>query len=579
VWGSRNRHPNYGNAVWRGQVPVAWGNLYYDLGEMAPTDIPWDSTTGGIANVTQSTLQGVTRIQIADAFTTGKIAMYNLSPAVDITQGTRLAIAMSSSIDTAAADVDLLYSDTVDLGGTPIEISLPALVANENTWVVVDHQPLIKGPATGGNGAAVLSIGLELDTNLGAQTIYLSGGVRILSDTLKYSPMPNDARINALGVYAGSADDPRDNVWIKTENQIYEIQSQNGDAIVPLPLGELKSVRDSTTGMGHTINDVYMFFNLGNKIERYYSRTMEDIGPDLDEGLPGNRQGTPLTLLSFPGRVYAAFDGGMDNYSSILMYKNNGWHEVYRAPRKGVRIRGGGIQSIPGSTIKRLWFRQGQEIVWLPISWNPLNDTEYTYTHEGFLETGRIYGGRRDIQKYFHSLKLATEQLNTGVPNVTIKVDYKTDTTTTWTEISGVFDTSPYQEISLATANNVTGRWIQFRLRFYTTDNTKTPVLIATILKALSIFEVKYTYTLTFRLADNDINLLGEQESDSAYTKRGILDGWVASALPITMNSISAFEDSKLVKPSSAPVRRLRILKDKETGKETWICQMTLLEI
>jgi len=104
-------------------------------------------------------------------------------------------------------------------------------------------------------------------------------------------------------------------------------------------------------------------------------------------------------------------------------------------------------------------------------------------------------------------------------------------------------------------------------------------VLIATILKALSIFEVKYTYTLTFRLADNDINLLGDQESDSAYTKRGILDGWVASALPITMNSISAFEDSKLVKPSSAPVRRLRILKDKETGKETWICQMTLLEI
>jgi len=576
VWGSRNRHPNYGNAVWRGQVPIAWGNLYYDLGEMAPTDIPWDSTVGGIANVTQSTSQGVTKIVVADAFVTGTIAMYDLSPAVDITQGTKLGFGMSSSINTAAADVDLLYSDTAALGGTPIEVSLPALTANENTWVVVDHQPLIKGPAAGGNGAAVLSIGLQLDTNLGAQTIYLNGGIRILSDTLKYTPMPNDARINALGVYAGSADDPRDNVWIKTESQIYEIQSQNGDAIVPLPLGELKSVRDSVTGMGHTINDVYMYFNLGNKLQRYYSRTMEDIGPDLDEGLPENRQGLPLTLLSFPGRVYACFDGGTDNYSSILVYKNNGWHEVYRSPRKGVRIRGAGIQSIPGSTIKRLWFRQGQEILWLPISWNPLNDTEYTYTHEGFLETGRIYGGRRDIQKYFHSLKLATEQLAAGV---TVEADYKTDTVTTWTEISDTFDTSPYQEISLATANNVSGRWIQFRLRFYTTDNTKTPVLIATILKALSIFEVKYTYTLTFRLSDNDINLLGEQEADSALTKRNYLDAWVASALPITMNSISSFEDSKLVKPSSVPVRRLRILKDKQTGKETWICQMTFLEI
>ncbi len=576
VWGSRNRHANYGNAVWRGQVPTLWGNLYYDLGEMAPTDIPWDSTVGGIANVTQSTHDGATKIFVAGAFATGIVAMYNLPTAVDITQGNKLAVAMSSSIDTAAADVDLLYSDTAALGGTPIEISLPALSAGVNTWVVVDHQPLMKGPAAGGDGSKVLSIGVQLDTNLAEQTIYLSGGIRILSDSLKYSPMPNDSRINGLGVYAGSADDPRDNVWIRSENQVYEIQSQNNDAIVPLPLGELKSVKDSATGLGFTINDVYMYLNLGNKLERYYSRVMEDIGPDLDEGLPENRQGTPRTLLSFPGRVYLLDDGGTNNFSSILMYKNSGWHEVYRAPRKGVRIRGGGIQSIQGTTIKRLWFRQGWEILWIPISWNPLSDTEYTYTHEGFLETGRIYGGRRDIQKYFHSLKLATEQLAAGV---TIRADYKTDTITTWTEISDVFDTSPYQEISLATANNVSGRWIQFRLRFYTTDNTKTPVLIADILKALSIFEVKYTYTLTFRLSDQDINLLGETEADSALTKRNTLDTWVASALPITMNSISSFEDSKLVKPSSVPVRRLRILKDKETGKETWICQMTFLEI
>jgi hypothetical protein len=123
-----------------------------------------------------------------------------------------------------------------------------------------------------------------------------------------------------------------------------------------------------------------------------------------------------------------------------------------------------------------------------------------------------------DIQKYFHSLKLATEQLNTGVPNVTIKVDYKTDTTTTWTEISDVFDTSPYQEISLATANNVTGRWIQFRLRFYTTDNTKTPVLIATILRR-QYLEVKYTIRSPFRLADNVLTFWATKNRQR-FTKR-----------------------------------------------------------
>jgi|GEM_PF-2110128 len=576
VWGSRARHANLGNAVWRGQVPITWGSLYYDLGELAPTDIPWDSTSGGIANVTQSTLQGVTRIQIADAFATGTIAMLNLTPAVDITQGTRLGLYMSSSINTAAADVDLLYSSSVDLGDTPIEISLPALVANENTWVVVDHQPLMKGPAAGGDGSAIASIGLQLDTNLGAQTIYMAYGVRILSDTLKYYPMPNDARINGLGVYAGSADNPRDNIWIQTEDQVYEVQGQNNDAIVPLPLGELKAVRHPLNGTAQTINDVYFIFNLNEKIERYYSRTMEDIGPDLDEGLPEDRQGIPSALVSYPGRVYLCMDGGDDNTSSILVYKNNGWHEIYRAPRPGLRIRAAGIQSIPGSTIKRLWFRQGADVVWLPISWNPLSDSEYTYTHEAFLETGRIYGGRRDIEKYFHSLKLATEQLAAGV---TIEADYKTDTSTSWIEIPDVFDTSPYQEIDLSLDNSVTGRWIQFRLRLYTTDQTKTPVVIATILKCVVIFDVKYTYSLVFRLADNDIDLLGSVDAVTAKAKRDTLDGWVASPLPITMNSISAFEDGKVVKPSSVPLRRLKILKDKQTGKETWICQMTFLEI
>lgn len=576
VWGSRARHPNYGNAIWRGQVPIAWGDLYYDLGEMAPTDIPWDSTSGGIANVTQFTDDGATKIVVADAFATGTIAMYNLPTPVDITQGTKIGIAMSSTIDTAAADVDLLYSDTVDLGGTPIEVSLPALAAGVNTWVVVDHQPLIKGPAAGGNGAAVLSIGLQLDTNLGAQTIYMAYGIRILSDALKYYPMPPDSRINGLGVYAGSADSPQDNIWIRTEDQVYEIQGQNSDAIVPLPLGELKAVRNPLNGAAYTINDVYMYFNLAEKIERYYSRTMEDVGPDLDEGLPEERQGIPSALVSYPGRVYLCNDGGDDNTSSILVYKTNGWHEIYRAPRPGLRIRAAGIQSIPGMSVKRFWFRQGSDILWIPISWNPLNDAEYMYTHEAFLETGRIYGGRRDIQKYFHSLKLATEQLAAGV---TIEVDYKTDTSTSWTEIPDVFDTSPYQEIDLSTDNSVTGRWIQFRLRLYTTDQTTTPVLIATILKCVVVFDVKYTYSLVFRLVDNDINLLGEVESTTAKAKRDYLDAWVASALPITMNSISDFEDGKLVKPSSVPLRRLRILKDKQTGKETWICQMTFLEI
>ena len=99
-------------------------------------------------------------------------------------------------------------------------------------------------------------------------------------------------------------------------------------------------------------------------IQRYYNQQVDSVGPDKDTGLPEDRQGQIADLCVYPGRYFAAIDAG-DGYSSVLMNNNSGWHEIYRAPNPGERIRHLGYQAISGTRPDRLWISVGDDIVWL----------------------------------------------------------------------------------------------------------------------------------------------------------------------------------------------------------------------
>ncbi|GAG35723.1 unnamed protein product, partial [marine sediment metagenome] len=243
--------------------------------------------------------------------------------------------------DTAAAD-----ADPPTMGGTPVVIDLPKLVAETWTWVVLD---IIPESHTAPDETAVISIGLNVAVDVGARDIYISGGIKLLTDVVEYIDFPDDSQITNLIAYAGNESDPRLNPWVLTEEGLAEIQTQNSNVVVPLPLGEIKSLKSPENAKAACVNDVYLWFNLGRKVERYYARNLEDVGPDREAGLASDQQGTPSKLLSHPGRVFLAIDGGTSNYSSIFQYKNSGWSEIYKAPRVGLRIQDMYYQSIPGS--------------------------------------------------------------------------------------------------------------------------------------------------------------------------------------------------------------------------------------
>lgn len=465
---------------------------------------------------------------------------------------------------------------------TQTTINFPALTANEWTWAEMAISPL-EYPKP--NHAAIKSVGLQIANNLAAVDFYMNGGIQIITRARIYTRLPNDANINGLEVYAGSTTSPREYPWVFTEDKVYELQNNDGvDVLVPLALKEFRDIRSRYNGRAHTVNGTYLYFSAGDgqMIERYYNRQLDDVSPTQDEGLPADRTGIVAKLLSLPGMVLAVIDGGDDNYSSVLAYNNEGYHELYRAPRTGLRIRNIHHQQIPGA-IDRLWISQGADICYVDFLIDPEKDAEFSHTHEAVLVTSRVTAGLIDVNKFYKSLKAVTENLSTagaGNENVWLEAHYKIDGGN-WTSFPSVYDTSPFQEISFTSDNSSAGRWAQVKIKLCTKYAAAGyhAKLAALVYKMIIVQESKDTYTLTFRLKDDDIDLLGDKDPLTMTQKLTRLNGWIASPYPLTLNSISEIENAKTVMPQPIPIKRLSVIIDPEDNLESHICQMTLIEV
>jgi len=461
-------------------------------------------------------------------------------------------------------------------------VNMGALLADTWTWVDLSITPGISSP----DCRRIVSIGLYLNADLGAQTVYIYGGIQLL--VARYAPaiLPNNETPLGIIPYSGNTTDPRENPWIRTSLRWYELQTQNDNALVPLPIGEMAEISDDTANFAACVNDVYLYFSLGNRIEQYYARNLVDVSPQTDY-LPQNRRGTPAALLSYPGHVYAAIDAGSSNYSSIMVRRTNAWHEVYRAPQTGQRIRAMGHQNIPGSDTGRLWFLMGADLAWVPTSLDPLNDTDFPFAYEGYIETGWIYANLHALYKIWRYLNVFCE--NTTATTKSIYADYMADGDTSWTAITTEF-LAPLTRNELA-ATPITKYRVRFRFRFtnstgYVTSTTAPLSMKAWAATAFGVDDTKYGYQVATLLADPGIGVttLDGEDVDSslgnsanAETALAILAGWVTNGTPLTMNSWWSVANAKTVKLQPYAIQPTKINPDMQ--EETHVLQLTLYEI
>lgn len=340
-------------------------------------------------------------------------------------------------------------------------------------------------------------------------------------------------------------------LWCLKRGSVWALKDDKPDM---LQLPEMQTVKSEKNGRASLTHGTFLYFSLMNGIERFYNDLLDDVGPTRDRGLPADRQGPCVHMIGYPGKYYAAYDAGPDGYSSILgSGGGKDWHEMYRCSEVGQRIRRLHIQVIPGLGLDRLWFSQGQDILWIPIpseTVDPTQDVAFPYTHEGTLIISRMYVGMQDVLKLWNALKVMADKMEKDV--AWIEADYKVDDEDDeWTPFENYFTTSPKQTELFTTVvdpdrplKGVTGKFAILRLRFQTANTLITPILRATVTRAVSRTPIVHGLGSTIRLRDQDVDLHGIRDDwGLAEEKIAKLDEWANSLKILKLRSISRVFD------------------------------------
>lgn len=352
-------------------------------------------------------------------------------------------------------------------------------------------------------------------------------GVALSTRTQVNNSLPvgsSDSWITNIAVY----DDPQRPFIMKEDG----FGSVSNKVFGPIPISNaMRAVRSRKNGKAWCTNDRFLFFNMGEKIMRYYSGDLSNIGIDKDYGLPADRRGLVTDLVAYPGGVlYAAIDAGPAGYSSVLKY-NNGWCEVYRAPY-GERITGLLIQNIPGLGYQNLLIGQGDNIYTLLIAANPLQTTDFRYALTCSLTTGWFRTSYKDIRKFYNSLKLF---ITNNSANRTVLVQYRTDNNTSWSTLGTFTEAAPSQEIEFnstnSVADDVTGTRIQLKLTLTTNDATVPVYIDQLVLETVTRIPAKRTWHVNCLVTDHAHNLIGVMDDRSAAEIKTQLETWANSDL------------------------------------------------
>lgn len=342
---------------------------------------------------------------------------------------------------------------------------------------------------------------------------------------------------------------------------------QWNDLPVPIQYG-----RDENNCVNMKGWNVYLYFPYMEGFERLYGTTIDDIGPNRDQGLPADRRGRIADFVPVHQYGYAAVDAGA-GYSSVLMTTSPGgdWHEIYRAPQAARPIRSLFYQSIPGLA-NRLWFFEGWDVGYVMRerdTQSPTNDSNMRYAFEGYVTTSWFDFDTPELDHYWDELRLFSKTLADGSGYV--RVDYQVDNDTAWTAFNlaaadgGQFIVSPYQKIAIG-SGLVTGRRIRFRLVATIADLSTPIVLSAFEVRGNQLNEVLYDYIVDFSAGDRLVLLNGEDARESAVEVLEVLESWQEDATPLTAefvvgapwDAITCHLDPVALVPSSWTGKRTR---------------------
>jgi hypothetical protein len=204
-----------------------------------------------------------------------------------------------------------------------------------------------------------------------------------------------------------------------------------------------------------------------------------------------------------------------------------------------------------------------------------------------------MHAGMYDVQKLIKEIRIWSDNLSAGTLGgeyETVEVDYRLDENTAWTQITGTAIQSPVAKLDMTSIYGLAGKRIQLRIRMYTGYAVITPVLRAAIVDCVIRAQVKYMYSLSFRVQDDEPTLAAREfdedsvtaASMSAMTKLAQIESWADADTDslLYMTSNSPLLDGKYVF-INPPVTRQVALDPDPTRQWTgtaYVCSTTAQE-
>jgi len=571
---------NYLNNVFKSRTATFWGAPYFYLGHLTGNKPWWDG--GDNANVDIYADRGWFALEWNATFTTGTLCTKKFSTPIDMSEAEMILFSAYSDTALDAGDLTLTLGD----GSDEWALDFPAISTGDDMhdniyWYSIDLHAMATAPS--GSDFPNMSqidralIKVAVDKNAVVKLKFGQDGFILAgrnANAERYE-LGLTEWVNGLVEYGGGAGQVTRKPWVGTNRNVYYIEDGQ---LKPIYLKEIEELEHYRNCELFVVQDIYLYFNQKDKIQRYYAGHLDNIGPDADYGLPSTRAGIPCSGAPYPGRIVVAVDAGSSGVSSVMYRYGHGWHEAYRAPLSGERIRKIHILARE-DTSDQLFISEGSDILWVPLSLDPENDSDYEFTNFGHIITSRIYGGLRETEKYFHALTSIQEPHSSGSTYARIYADFKTSENTSWTQITDDFSTLPRERNSLSASNDTEGRWIQFRFRFETDVCTYSPILVSFILDALERLDSNNTYSYSVKVkAGYDTDLLGSKEGQTGEAKWTQIETWVDDPKPLTLNAVSPFEDGKLV--TIEPERSQMVYSYPDNpGGELRIYQLTFIEV
>ena len=392
------------------------------------------------------------------------------------------------------------------------------------------------------------------------------------------------SRITNLTVYG----DDYSQIHVMKEDGIYKIflASDDTDYVGRIPISGFPNTKDWRNGRAVCVHDTYLYFGWHDTVMRYYRNYLDNIGPNSqDVNIPDKYRGVISALVSYPGTLYASIDAGETGYSTVLAYNGTGWCNVYTAPKAGMRIQNIYIQSIPGDNVDRLWISMHDNPVWIPISVNPIEFPELDYNGymmawSAKLYMGRMFAGRRVLNKYWDQLSFRIYRNYYGFnPSITFDNIFITlsDSGLIEESLNGIETEWEYQtSTSFDIAIGQSGYEIMPTIKLEQTYPEYYTAIESLNFKCVVMEEYGESITLTCRIQDDEKDLNGNYDDILDHdTKLDQLTTWAKTTPTVlTMTSVAKQLDGKEVFLTKSGIRLISIERD--TMDQSYIVQLVL---